>query len=176
MSSIALITGAARGMGRAIANSLATDCRGIVLADLDHVFKEAAEARAKTAPSGGASSSSSCPFLEIGTDVTNRESLGAAFEKCKAEFGAYPNVVVANAGILYPTRILDVSFEEWRKVMAVNLDGVFNTVQLGVKNMVRGFWSVRSPEFVVLRTAKLSLNLWNWKVRKLKKSNGIKTH
>jgi NAD(P)-dependent dehydrogenase (short-subunit alcohol dehydrogenase family) len=53
-------------------------------------------------------------------------------ERC----GMFPNIVVCNAGILYPTRILDVTPDEWDKTFAVNCHGVFNTMQVGLRHMV----------------------------------------
>lgn len=115
----ALVTGAARGIGAAIARRLAEAGALAILADRD-----AAEA-ARTA-AGIAKDGLSAQSLEL--DVTRRESVAAAVDEVSRRFGA-PHVLVNNAGIVRNTPAVDTPPEEWSAVIDVNLNGVFHCSQ-----------------------------------------------
>ncbi|WAJ29695.1 SDR family NAD(P)-dependent oxidoreductase [Antarcticirhabdus aurantiaca] len=115
----ALVTGAARGIGAAIARRLAEAGALAILADRD-----AAEA-ARTA-AGIAKDGLSAQSLEL--DVTRRQSVAAAVDEVSRRFGA-PHVLVNNAGIVRNTPAVDTPPEEWSAVIDVNLNGVFHCSQ-----------------------------------------------
>ena len=121
---IALVTGGASGIGLAITERFLE--RGAKVAVLD------------LAPDSAARDG----VLPITCDVTDPASLAAAFARAEAELGPL-DIVVANAGISQNQPTLDLEFAQWRKVMAINLDGVFLTAQEAGRRMVpRGKGSI----------------------------------
>jgi meso-butanediol dehydrogenase/(S,S)-butanediol dehydrogenase/diacetyl reductase len=124
----AVVTGAASGIGRAIAAGLAADGFSVVIADLDEA-KGSAAAREIAAAGGGAS------FHRV--DVTDRASVRAAIAACKREFGSI-RVMVNNAGFNKPEPFLEASEAVWHKVMDVNALGVMIGIQEAGKAMIAG--------------------------------------
>jgi NAD(P)-dependent dehydrogenase (short-subunit alcohol dehydrogenase family) len=124
----ALVTGAAQGLGREIAAVLARDGAAVLVVDLD------AELAASTARElmrlGGSAAA-------VGADVSDRESMRHAFETCVDTLGT-PGIVVAQAGGSGVRGVLDITDDEWQRMMAVNLNGVFITVQEGARLMAAG--------------------------------------
>ena len=117
---VALVTGAASGLGRATSLRLASEGARVVLADINQA---AGEALAKEL---GAAAS----FVRH--DVSDEGDWEAAIATATTTFGGL-DAVVNNAGIVLVRSIEETTLEEWRRVMAVNLDGVF----LGCKHAVR---------------------------------------
>ena len=102
---LALVTGGAHGIGAAIVGRLEQDGARVVVADL-------------------ARSSEDGEWPVISCDVTREQDIQALAEQVGRDFGD-PDILVNNAGI-YPVNSLEeTSLEEWRRVMAVNLDSVF---------------------------------------------------
>lgn len=121
---VALITGAASGLGRASALLLAEQGARIAAADLN---AEAGEATvAQIAAAGGEAA-----FFPL--DVVDEDGWTATVAGVIERFGKL-DVLVNNAGIELVQSIPETSFEEWRRVMDVNLDGVF----LGIKAAIQG--------------------------------------
>jgi len=117
-----VISGGASGIGLATAaRFVAEGCRVVIL-DRDEARFE--EVRAEL------------PDLAaiVAADVADRPSVDVAFAEVDRVLGGV-DVVIANAGISIRHRFLDITPEEWRRVMAVNLDGVFNTAQAGARRM-----------------------------------------
>jgi NAD(P)-dependent dehydrogenase (short-subunit alcohol dehydrogenase family) len=112
----AIVTGGANGIGLAAAKALASAGATVWVVDLE---KEKPEAVAASFGAQGRVA-----------DVTDRASLEAAFEAAGA-----PDVVVANAGIGVPCELTATTPEDWRRTLAVNLTGVFYTVQLAAARM-----------------------------------------
>jgi 3(or 17)beta-hydroxysteroid dehydrogenase len=119
---IAFVAGAASGIGRAAALLLAREGAAVCCADLQ------AEGAAATA---GLIESSGGRGLSAPLDVTVDASWQAALDAAVATFGRV-DVMVNSAGISFGRPITEMSLEEWRRVMAVNLDGVF----LGTKQAI----------------------------------------
>ncbi len=114
---VALITGAARGIGRGCAELLAREGATVIVADvLDELGKETAAAI------GG-------PAAYMHLDVTSEENWAETVGAVKAAHGRL-DILVNNAGIVTTGLIVDTPLEEWRRITAVNFDGVF----LGVKH------------------------------------------
>lgn len=107
---VALITGAASGIGAEAARLLAAHGAKVACADLD-----AAGAQCTAGEAGGCA---------IAMDVTSEADWARAVAETVAAFGAL-NVLVNCAGIELVKTIADTSFADWRRVMSVNLDGVF---------------------------------------------------
>lgn len=127
---VALVTGAAQGMGRAIARGLAAAGARIVVNDrsagsLDEVAEELRQV--------------TDDVLAIGADVTARDEVHAMVATVVAAFGGI-DVLVNNAGVLRPTRLVDIPEEEWDFVVGVNLKGTFLCAQAVVPSMQRRRW------------------------------------
>lgn len=122
----ALITGAGSGIGRSIAEAFAWSGSQVAIADIN---PDAAQAAAEQINSSGGTAS----FMQI--DVTNEDQVNAAVERTAREFGAL-DVLVSNAGIQIIHPIIDFSFSEWRKVVAVHLDGAFLTTRAAMRSMI----------------------------------------
>ena len=120
---IALVTGAAQGIGRACAEALAEDGARVVLVDV----KEAAVAEAAASLGGGA--------VGFGCDVGDAAAVGALFDRVEAEIGPV-SALVNNAGVAAPGDFLDYSLDDFRRVLDVNLIGAFVATQRACKTMV----------------------------------------
>jgi 3-oxoacyl-[acyl-carrier protein] reductase len=123
---IAVVTGAGRGIGAATAARLAGD--GFAVAVVDLTEENGAETVAAIADKGGRA-------LAVGADVSNEESVAAAFEKIAAELGA-PSVLVNNAGVLRDNLLFKMSVDDWDTVMSVHLRGAFLCTRAAQKFMV----------------------------------------
>ena len=124
---VALVTGAAAGIGAACAATLAREGARVLLTDLDDARGEAMAGRIREA--GG-----EAHYLH--QDVTDEARWAAVVREAETRFGRL-DVMVANAGIAILKPILDMSLEEWRRQMAVNVDGVFLSVKHSVPAMRR---------------------------------------
>lgn len=123
----AVVTGAASGIGRAIAAGLAADGFSIVVADLD-------EARGLAAAKEIAASNGGKAIYER-VDVTDRASVRGAIEACRRTFGAI-RVMVNNAGFNKPEPFMEASEATWHRIMDVNALGVMIGIQEAGKAMV----------------------------------------
>lgn len=123
--STALVTGAARGIGLAIATRLAADGARVALLDQDH---DAVEAAARAVGRGA---------LALTADVTRANDVDAAVARVEREWGQL-DVLVNNAGITgrsFP--IWELTDEDWRRVIDVDLTSVFLCCRAAIKLMLR---------------------------------------
>ncbi|MBI1385909.1 MAG: glucose 1-dehydrogenase [Rhizobiales bacterium] len=120
---IALVTGAAGGLGAAIAGRLCADGYRVAIVDRD-----GEGARAEAARHGGA--------MAFACDVADEASVGAMLEQVIAAFGAAPGALVNNAGIVRFGDILTHSVADFRAVLEVNLIGAFIVSQALARHMV----------------------------------------
>jgi 3(or 17)beta-hydroxysteroid dehydrogenase len=119
---VALVTGAASGMGKTIAQIFAREGAKVTLADINESGgKQAAQAISQA---GG-----QAIFAKL--DVTSEEQWKAAVKKTVDHFGKLDTLVNC-AGIFFGKSIEDMTYAEWKRVIAINLDGVF----LGIKYSV----------------------------------------
>ena len=119
----AVVTGAARGIGLAIAERLAADGAALVMADLDATgVAAAADQLAADVGRPGA-------VLGLGADCSVRADVERVIADCLDRFGRL-DVFVANAGIGVQVPVLETSDDIWERTMAINLRGVFLGVQL----------------------------------------------
>lgn len=124
----AVITGAAQGIGYAIAEKFIEE-KVTNLAILDW-NAEAVEKAAKTL----ADISPATKVLAVQCDISNAESVEAAFAKIEAEL-APVDILVNNAGIIRDTMFHKMTFEQWDAVMKVNLYGTYNCCKAVIQGM-----------------------------------------
>jgi NAD(P)-dependent dehydrogenase (short-subunit alcohol dehydrogenase family) len=110
----AFITGAAAGIGQAYAQRLAADGANVVVADI----ADGSETVGLIEAAGSAG-------LAVECDVSSADSVAAATAAAAEKFGTV-DILVHNAAIYPITMFADMSFEDWRKVLSVNLDSVFH--------------------------------------------------
>ena len=146
---VALVTGAASGIGHAIAKRYVAAGGRVAIADLN---LEAAMAAAKEL--GGSETA-----IAVAMDVANEEQVNAGVEKTVAAFGAV-DILVSNAGIQIVHPIEDFPYSDWKKIMAVHVDGAFLTTKACVKHMYKQgsgaliyMGSVHSHEASALKSA-----------------------
>ena len=125
---VAIITGAASGIGLATARVFAAEGARVVLADLDLHRTEAA--RASIAEAGREADS-----LALPVDVTDRMSVDAMVAATLARFGRI-DCLVNNAGITKDARLAKMTEQQFDNVISVNLKGVFNCSQAVVPAMI----------------------------------------
>lgn len=121
----AIVTGAAGGIGSAIALRLAEEGAAVVLTDLD-----ADGARANAARLTG----QGLRALGLGQDVTCAEDWETLFRRVEVEFGGF-DILVNNAGVAHVASIEEVTWEDWRRVQAINVDSVFLGTQGAIREM-----------------------------------------
>ena len=122
----AYITGASRGIGRAVAVSLAQAGSNVALVGRDAA---ALEETARAVKEAGTEA------LVLKSDVTNADSVEAAVEKACATFGKL-DTLVCNAGVQKLKPFLDMKPEDWRGLISTNLEGAIVTMQSVGKRMV----------------------------------------
>lgn len=125
---VAIVTGAASGLGLAIATRLGEVGATVIVADRDEPAAQAAAARIAVAVGASARA--------IGHDVTSRASCDAMVENVLADHGRI-DVLVNNAGISSTVPFLEMSEEDWDRVHDVNLKGVFLTTRAVAPVMAR---------------------------------------
>ena len=122
----ALITGAGSGIGKGIAETFAREGASVAIADLNF---SAAQAVTKQINSAGGRA------IPIQMDVANEDQVNAGMEQVVQNFGGV-DVLVSNAGIQIINPIVDFSFSDWRKLVAIHLDGSFLTTRAAMRAMI----------------------------------------
>ncbi|MGA2551441.1 MAG: 3-hydroxybutyrate dehydrogenase, partial [Burkholderiaceae bacterium] len=146
---VAFVTGAASGIGKEIALIFAREGAAVAIADMN---KDAADAAAAEISAGGGKA------VGVAVDVTSEDQVNAAVETTVKTFGSV-DVLVSNAGIQIVHPVVEFSFAEWKKMLAIHLDGAFLTTRACMKHMIdskRGgsiiyMGSVHSKEASVLK-------------------------
>ncbi len=110
---VAIVTGSAQGIGTAIAQKLSEEGASIVIADING---EGATEVAGSLPNA----------IAVTVDTSSEDQVGALVDETIEKFGKV-DVLVNNAAIVPFTEWDDIDFAEWRRIMSVNLDGVFLT-------------------------------------------------
>ena len=124
---VSIVTGASRGIGRALAKALAAEGATVLLAARD-------EARLKEAVEEAAGAGAKAAALPL--DIASREGVAAAFDRVLAEHGRIDHLV-NNAGITRDTLLLRMKPEQWDEVIATNLTGAFHCTQAALKPMLK---------------------------------------
>ena len=123
---VAIVTGAASGIGKEIARRFVAEGARVVIADLN---LQGAEATA--AELGGAAKA-----LGVAVDVTNEAQVEAATAKAIATFGRL-DILVSNAGIQIVAPVDEFEFAKWKQLLAIHLDGAFLTTRAALRQMYK---------------------------------------
>lgn len=124
MHKVALVTGGADGIGKAIAKRFKAEGAKVVIADVD-----AAKGEALAKEIGG-------DAIFVTCDVGDKASVEAAVKAAVDSFGSL-DIAVPNAGIIHTADFLDISEEDFDRVIRVNLKGVFLTGQAAARQMAK---------------------------------------
>ncbi len=153
----AIVTGAARGVGKTIAELLASQGVSVAIADLD---QEAAQSVAAAIESAGGKA------MAVAMDVTNQVAVNTATDRVASVFSGV-DILVSNAGTRIVNPIENYAFADWTNVLAIQVEGAFLTTRAALKYMVpnrRGgtviyIGPVHSHEASPLKTAYLAAKL-----------------
>jgi 3-hydroxybutyrate dehydrogenase len=124
---VTLVTGAASGIGKEIACTYAREGARVVIADMN---KAAADATAAELRAAGHQA------MGVAMDVTSEEQVNAGVAEVVAAWGTV-DVLVSNAGIQIVHPVEDFPFSEWKKMLAIHLDGAFLTTKAVLPHMYR---------------------------------------
>jgi len=127
---VALITGAGQGMGKAVAITLGQQGAQIAVNDRN---KDAAEATASELQKLGINA------IAIPADVTLKNDVQNMIQKTTDHFGTL-HILINNAGILYPTKVINMPEDEWDRVINVNLKGTFLCSQAVLPTLQQNNW------------------------------------
>lgn len=122
---VALVTGAASGIGEVCARKLAKDGATVAIADLN--LSNAKKVADDIVADGGKA-------LAVEMDVTSEEAVDAGVAETVNRLGGI-DVLVSNAGIQIVNRIEDYAFSDWKKMLAIHLDGAFLTTRAAIRHM-----------------------------------------
>jgi 3-hydroxybutyrate dehydrogenase len=145
---VAIVTGAASGIGKDIAVLFAREGARVVIADLNQKGADAV-----TAELGGAKRA-----VGVAVDVTNEAQIEACFAKTIQAFGQV-DILISNAGIQTVAPIDQFEFAKWKQLLAIHLDGAFLTTRAALREMYKAgrggsiiyMGSVHSKEASVLK-------------------------
>jgi 3-hydroxybutyrate dehydrogenase len=120
---VALVTGAASGIGRAIATAYAK--AGAIVAFADIAADKAMEAAAATGRGA----------IGIAMDVTDEAQVDEGFARTQGELGPV-DILVSNAGVQIISPLVDLSFADWKRMLAIHMDGAFLTSRAAMRQMI----------------------------------------
>jgi 3-hydroxybutyrate dehydrogenase len=147
---VAIVTGAASGIGKEIAHTFAREGAHVAIADLNlQQAQAAADEIGKAGPSA----------MAVAMDVTDEQGVNRGIEATVAKFGKI-DVLVSNAGIQIVHPLEEFPFGEWKKMLAIHLDGAFLTTKACLPHMYSAgggsiiyMGSVHSKEASLLKAA-----------------------
>jgi len=124
---VALITGAASGLGKAIAELYAKQGASVAIADIN---QQAADAVAAEITAAGGKA------IGVAMDVTNEDAVNAGTDQVVTAFG-HLDILISNAGVQIINPIDQFAFADWKKMLAIHLDGGFLTTKAALKHMYK---------------------------------------
>ena len=124
----AIVTGAASGIGKEIALVFAREGAQVAIADLDQRAADAAAAEIRAATGSGT--------LGVAMDVTHEEAVNEGVAAVVAAFGSV-DILVSNAGIQIVHPLEEFSYSDWKKMLAIHIDGAFLTTRACLPHMYR---------------------------------------
>jgi 3-hydroxybutyrate dehydrogenase len=127
LDKVAVITGAASGIGKEIALTFAREGAKVVIADLDQ--STAQKAASDIDPRGERA-------LGVGMDVSNEEQVESGMAQAIETFGRL-DILVSNAGVQIVAPLVDFDFDKWKKMLSIHLDGAFLTTRAALRQMYR---------------------------------------
>jgi 3-hydroxybutyrate dehydrogenase len=146
----AIVTGAASGIGKRIAVRFASEGAKVAIADLS---KDAADAAAKEITAAGGVA------MGVAMDVSDEAAVNAGVAAVVAQFGGV-DILVSNAGIQIVYPVEEFPFADWKKMLAIHLDGAFLTTKACLPHMYKSgggsviyMGSVHSKEASLLKSA-----------------------
>ena len=122
---VAFVTGAASGIGKEIADAFAREGAAVAIADMN---KDAAMAAAADITNKGGKA------IGVVVDVTDEAQVNAAVDETVKQLGGV-DILVSNAGVQIVHPIEEFGFDEWKKMLAIHLDGAFLTTRACIKHM-----------------------------------------
>jgi 3-hydroxybutyrate dehydrogenase len=122
---VAVVTGAASGIGKEIAHAFAREGARVAIADLNQA---AADAAAKECGPGQG--------LGVVMDVTNEQQVDAGIDQTVKHFGKI-DILVSNAGIQIVEPLDQFPFASWKKLLSIHLDGAFLTTRAALRHMYK---------------------------------------
>ena len=123
----AIVTGAASGIGKGIAQAFAHEGANVAIADLN--LQAAEQCAGEIREAGGKA-------LGIAMDVANEEAVNAGVARTVAAFGGV-DILVSNAGIQIVHPVEEFTLDDWKKMMAIHVDGAFLTTRACLADMYR---------------------------------------
>jgi 3-hydroxybutyrate dehydrogenase len=137
---VALITGAASGLGKAIAELYAQQGASVAIADINQQAADAVAAQINAA--GGKA-------LGVAMDVTSEDAVNAGTDKVVAAFGRL-DILISNAGVQIINPIEQFAFADWKKMLAIHLDGGFLTTKAALQHMYKDDGTGKSRGGIVI--------------------------
>ncbi len=122
---VAIITGAASGIGKEIAHCFCQEGGKVVIADLNQATAD--QAAAEISSQGGTA-------MGVSMDVANESQVNAGIDKVIATYGGI-DILVSNAGIQHIDPIDKLEFSDWQKILSIHLDGAFLTTRACLRQM-----------------------------------------
>ncbi len=127
----ALITGAGSGLGQATAQLFAQEGAQVVVADISQRRAQAVAAEI--------SQTHASPAIGLQADVTQSQAVSALVDQARSEYGPI-NILVNNAGIAQIKDLLDITPEEWQRMIDVHMKGTFLCMRAVIGDMIEAKW------------------------------------
>ena len=127
----ALITGAGSGLGQATAQLFAQEGAQVVVADISQRRAQAVAAEI--------SQTHASPAIGLQADVTQSQAVSALVDQARSEYGPI-NILVNNAGIAQIKDLLDITPEEWQRMIDVHMKGTFLCTRAVIGDMIEAKW------------------------------------